>query len=72
MHLDALSYVEDVVRRMEAISSEEYFLRKDRATEFLIHEEWPLACLAKTLYHPRRRIKVLYKAINPTKLQTLS
>ena len=60
-HIDALDYTKDVATRMESVSIKEYFLRRDRKTKWLIEEEWPLACFGKILYHPDRRIKVLYR-----------
>ena len=59
--IDALDYAKDVASRLETVSIEEYFLRRDRKTKWLIEEEWPLACFGKLLYHPDRRVSVLYR-----------
>lgn len=60
-YIDALDYAKDVASRMENISTEEYFLRRERTTRKMILEEWALACYGKILYHPDRRIKVSYR-----------
>ncbi len=60
-HIDALDYAKDVASRLESISFKEYFLRNDRKTKWLVEEEWPLACFGKILYHPDRRVKVIYR-----------
>ena len=60
-HIDALDYAKDVASRLEAVPPKEYFLRRDRETKYLVEEEWPLACYGKILYHPDRRVRVLYR-----------
>lgn len=64
-YIDALDYAKSVAGRLESVSFKEYFLRHERTTKKLIEEEWPLACLWKILYHPDRRIKVLYRGTEP-------
>lgn len=61
IHIDALDYAKDVASRLESVPIKEYFLRRDRNTKRLIEEEWPLACFGKLLYHPDRRVSVLYR-----------
>lgn len=65
IYVDALDYAKNVADRMEAMSTKEYFLRHNRNTKKIVEEEWALACYGKILYHPDRRIKILYRGNEP-------
>ena len=60
MYHEALSYIEDVTKRVEMTEPNEYRLRKKEATRALVDEEWPLAVLLKILHHPNRSIQIEY------------